>query len=56
MYALKDIILEKDKLENDQNGVLFQLAKLMKEIKESNEGSVHSVAALKQAILTDLYG
>ena len=36
--------------------MLYELAKLLKEIKESNEGSTHSVADLKQAILADIYG
>ena len=55
MHVLKDIILESDKLA-ESDGVIYYLAKLLKEIKESEEGSMHSVNELKQAILQDMYG
>ena len=54
-YVLKDVILEGPRLQ-EHHGIVFYLARLLKEIKESNEGSVHSVSALKTAILSDMYG
>ena len=35
---------------------MFELAHLLKTIKESEEGSTHSTAALKHAVLTEMFG
>ena len=56
VYALRDIILEADKLSRQEDGVLYELAQLLRDIKESAEGSTHSVANLKHQILTEIYG
>ena len=54
-HALKQIILEFPRLKKE-DGIVYYFAKLLKEIKESHEGAVHSVAALKEAILTEMLG
>lgn len=54
-FAMKDTILESSRL-RPQNGVLYQLSRLLKKIKESNEFELHTVAELKNAILTEMYG
>ena len=54
-HVLKQVILELPRL-SQSDGIIFHLSKLLKEIKESDEGSVHSVSALKEAVLSDMFG
>lgn len=54
-HALKQLILELPRLK-EKDGIVYHLSKLLKQIKESREGSVHSVSALKEAILTEMFG
>lgn len=53
--VLKELILEYPRLKQ-QDGIVYFLSKLLKEIKESREGSIHSVSTLKEAILTEMFG
>ena len=34
---------------------MYELSKLLKEIKEQREGNIHSVADLKKAVLTEMF-
>ena len=56
-YILKDTIIAAERLDkNVDDPVMFELAQLLKKVKESKEGSTHSAADLKQAILTSMFG
>lgn len=54
---LKEIILEYDSLNRDSSDrIVYELSKLLKEIKEQKEGNIHSVSKLKKAVLTEMFG
>ena len=56
-HVLKEIILEYDSLNRDTSDrIVYELSKLLKEIKEQREGNIHSVADLKKAVLTEMFG
>mmetsp|Transcript_702 Transcript_702/g.974 ORF Transcript_702/g.974 Transcript_702/m.974 type:complete len:129 (+) Transcript_702:319-705(+) len=56
-HVLKQTILEAENLQKSASDqIMYELAHLLREIKESREGDIHSVADLKQAVLTEMFG
>ena len=57
VHVLKDVILETESLDpNSHDKIMYELAHLLRNIKESKEGTIHSAAALKQAVLGEMFG
>lgn len=56
-FILREAILAKDTLDKGHsNIIMYELATLLKAIKEGEEGAVYSVTPLKQAVLTEMFG
>ena len=56
-FVLRDTILAADSLDSERTDpIMYKFAWLLKGIKEGEESAVHSVAALKHDVLTEMYG
>lgn len=56
-FLLRDMVILAERIDREEaDPIVFELVQLLKEVKESEEWTMHSVASLKKAILTEMFG